>query len=248
MVTITRPKNLDKRVFFGDDCPGYGVIAQNDLLYLRVHYRGKNKFKWLFEFDILESGKTGGSVAFTKDEFCQIIQILESKNFDWRERSFPEHYPSIILYRYLNLEDVIEIVNQVADFAYRLHNDLNRKPSISEINQLSYIDQSRHEIFRVHIHDQIKGQYQLCFPQELDIDILLFKEGRISFKTDKKIKFDFRGEYTYEQAIEDYNPEHKNGILLVYYQRKIAELYEMEWNEFCLMIDRRIFDKTDIRN
>lgn len=72
MPKIKRPQNLDQRVFFCDDFPSNKFVHEHDLLYLWIHYDGKKKFKWLWEFDILESGITRYSVAFTKDEWRRI--------------------------------------------------------------------------------------------------------------------------------------------------------------------------------
>jgi hypothetical protein len=65
----TRPKNLDKRVFFCQDLKDFDFIHNHDLLYLHLSKKGgTSKFQWILEFDLLNSGNTGGSVNFTKNE------------------------------------------------------------------------------------------------------------------------------------------------------------------------------------
>jgi hypothetical protein len=72
-------------VFFCKDFPGTKIIHKNDALYLHIQYHNEYKqFKWMLEFDLLESGSSG--FVFTKDEFKQAIQIFESKPFDFKFR------------------------------------------------------------------------------------------------------------------------------------------------------------------
>ncbi|HEY9852567.1 MAG TPA: hypothetical protein V6D28_24060 [Leptolyngbyaceae cyanobacterium] len=86
--TNKRPAILNKRVFFLDDFPGKATIYQNDLLYLHLKKEhGKRKYKWQFVFDLIESGKNPRGVTFTKEEYKTLIDLLESKPFDWRNRT-----------------------------------------------------------------------------------------------------------------------------------------------------------------
>jgi predicted HNH restriction endonuclease len=178
-----------------------------------------------------------------------MINVFESKPFDWRFRHFPQSYPLFIYYHYLNLEDVVEVANEVTNYAYHLHNDLERKSIVHQIHELRYTDNSDSKEFRIYIHDQIEGQYQLICQND-QVSILLFNNGKLTFKNGKKNKFELMDiiknyNYSYQQAIEEYNPDRKDGILLIFYEQRKAEFYEMEWNEFCLMIDKRVFYTTD---
>lgn len=231
--TKKRPTTLDKRVFFGDDFPGLYTIRLRNLLYLHVRPRPRSvKYKWEFEFDILDSGR--GKVAFTKEEFKTIIQLFESKPFDWGNRCFSD-FPSFLWYRYLTLDDAIAVANRVAEVAYRLHNDPLRSVSVDVMRQ-------QESGYQVHIYDEKNGQYQLSADGSFRLEILLFKNGRTITKRGSKALGLIKG-YPREKAIANYNPKREDGVLLINHNVREAEFFRTDWNTFCLQVDRRVFPK-----
>ncbi|XWK85788.1 MAG: hypothetical protein U7127_16335 [Phormidium sp.] len=228
-----RPATLDKRVFFCDDYPGLSSIQQRNLLDLRLSSgHGSAKYRWKLTFDLLNSGKDSCGVNFTKKEFATLIQLFESKSFDWENRTLSDH-TRFFYYRYLSLDDAIAVANQVAEFAYKLHND----PLHSVIENF---DHQEKFISRIHIYCEKSGQYQLSIAEELSLEIILFKNGRISTKCGDKFMELFSG-YPREQAIATLNPNREDGVLLINHNVRQAEFFPTDWNTFCLQVDRRAF-------
>ncbi|TYQ28800.1 HNH endonuclease [Pseudanabaena sp. UWO310] len=239
---LERPKNLDKRVFFCDEFKGVDFLRKHDLLWLYIIKKGgTSKFQWVLEFDVLESGNTGGSVAFTKHEFTQIAQICESRNFDWNFR-ISSSYPSLILYRYSELDSVIEVANKLADFTYRLHYDQKRRTLIDEIYKASHQSDNQELVLR--INGKKNGQFRLITDQELKLEILFFKNGRISTRREVNSAIAYETGYTRDKAIKESNPNRKDGILLINHHIKKSEFHATDWNTFCLTVDKRIFTKS----
>jgi predicted HNH restriction endonuclease len=244
---VKRPENLDKRVFFCNDIRSYNFIHEHDLLWLYLTKKGRtNKFQWNFQFDILNSGRYGGSVAFTKDELDQITKICEFKQgelrrFDWNSRDLSAH-SSFISYLYLELIDAVEVANDIANFAYKLHEDKQRRLLINEINNNSY---KANEYLEIHIYQERRdGQYELIASHGLNLDILIFKNGKSSIKRRAEGSIIHQLEYSHAQAIRESNPNRQDGILLINYHTKQSEFYATDWNTFCLKIDKRKFTKS----
>ena len=235
----SRPENLDERVFFGEELSTPRFINERDLLYLHLDKNNTKKFKWSFKFDIWASGKTNESVVFTEDEFREIIALFESKPFNWNNRKHPSGYPSFISYRYVEIDDAIEVANQVADFSYRLHNDPDRRLLISQI----YEEEKRNKNSKliIYINNEKNGEYKLVASSELQLDILLFKNCRFSARRTADDYFLYKSGYSRKEAIQNHNPYKEDGVLLINYHIKQAEFYPIDWNTFCLLMDRRTF-------
>ena len=239
---VARPKNLDERVFFCEDMPN-GMYEHNLLwLYISKSEFTPRKFQWAFEFDVLHSGTTGESVAFTKEESSQLIDICESKKFYWQFRG-RSSCPKLFLYIYSELNDAIDVANQVADFAYKLHNDEQRKLRLGEIHEAAYRSGERE--LSIHICSETsKGQYDLSASRELKLEILLFNNGRISTRRKIERFVTHQSEYSRIQAIKESNPYKQDGVLLINHNIKKSEFYATDWNTFCLTVDRRKFTKS----
>ncbi|MGA9382406.1 MAG: hypothetical protein WBV73_26905 [Phormidium sp.] len=226
-----RPATLDKRVFFRDDYPGLSTIQQRNLLDLRLSSgNGSAKYRWELTFDLLNSGKDSCGVNFTKEEFATLIQLFELKSFDWKNRTLSD-CTSFFYYRYLSLDDAIAVANQVAEFAYQLHNE----PLNSVAEKLRHQEKST---FRVHICGEKSSQYQLSAAQELKLEILLFQNGRISTKRGNQDMGLVSG-YPRDRAIATLNPNREDGVLLINHNVRQAEFFPTDWNTFCLQVDRR---------
>ena len=237
-----RPKNLDKRVFFCDDFKGVDFLRKHDLLWIYIIEKGgKSKFQWVLEFDVFESGHTARSVAFTKHEFIQIAQICESRDFDWIFR-IKSSYPSLVLYRYSELDAVVEVANKLADFAYNLHHDQKRRAVIDEIHKASY--QEDNEELALRICGKRNRQFKLGVSQGLNIEILLFNNGRVSTRRKVADFVTYQSGYSRIQAIKESNPYKQDGVLLINHNIKKSEFYATDWNTFCLTVDRRRFTKS----
>ncbi len=237
----SRPENLDERVFFGEELSRPRFINERDLLYLHLDKKSAKKFKWSLEFDIWASGKTNESVVFTEDEFREIIALFESKPFDWNHRNHPSDYPSFICYRYAEIDDTIEVANKVADFSYRLHNDPDRRLLISQIYEEE--KRNKHSKLIIYINNEKNGEYKLIASSELQLDVLLFKNGRIFTRQTADDYFLYKSGYSRKEAIQKHNPYKENGVLLINYHIKQAEFYRTDWNTFCLLIDGRTFTR-----
>lgn len=230
-----RPATLDKRVFFCDDYLGLSSIQQRNLLDLHLSSRhGSAKYRWKLVFNLLNSGKGLHGVNFTKEEFTTLIQLFESKPFDWENRIFDE-FTSYFDYRYLSLDDAIAVANQVAEFAYKLHNDILHSVSKN-------IRTQQNSSFRIYICGERNSQYQLCADQEWRLEILLFKKGRISTKRGNKDMGLING-YPRDRAIATLNPNREDGVLLINHNVHHAEFFPTDWNRFCLQVDRRAFPR-----
>lgn len=238
----SRPKNLDKRVFFCKDFPGTKILHKNDALYLHIEYHNQYKqFKWMLEFDLLESGSSG--FVFTEDEFKRAIQICESEPFDFKlrqQRGLNDYPTSLILYRYSELKDVVKVANKIADFSYSLHNNQERRLLYNEINAQQYRKTSSDPELYMYIQDQRNGEFRLFLSRGLELDFLLFENGNFFIKKSAS-SFIIEDKYSYEQAIDFYNPDQKDGVLLINHKLKKAEFYSTDWNTFCLGMDRRTF-------
>jgi predicted restriction endonuclease len=237
----SRPENLDERVFFGEELSTPRFINERDLLYLHLDKKSARKFKWSLKFDIWASGKTYESVVFTEDEFREIIALFESKPFDWNNRKHPSEYPSFICYRYVEIDDVIEVANKVADFSYRLHNNPDRRLLISQIYEEEKRNKHSNYKLIISINDEKNGEYKLIASSGLQLDILLFKNSRFSAKRKADDYFLYKTGYSRKEAIHNHNPYKENGVLVINYHIKQAEFYSTDWNTFCLLIDGRTF-------
>lgn len=230
-----RPATLNKRVFFCDDYPGLYSIHKLNLLDLHLSSKhGSAKYRWKLAFDLLNSGRSPDGIKFTKEEFATLIQLFESKAFDWEKRTFDD-YTSYFDYHYLNLDDAVAVANQVAEFAYKLHND----PLHSVSEKGRYQQQSS---FRIYICGERNSQYQLSADQDWRLEILLFKNGQISTKRGNKDMGLING-YPRDRAIATLNPNRKDGVLLINHNVHHAEFFPTDWNTFCLQVDRRAFPR-----
>ena len=237
----SRPENLDERVFFGEELSRPCFINERDLLYLHLDKNNTKKFKWSLKFDIWASGKTNESVVFTEDEFRAIIALFESKPFNWNHRKHPSEYPSFISYRYVEIDDAIEVANKVADFSYRLHNNPDRRLLISQIYEEEKRNKHSNYKLIISINDEKNGEYKLIASSGLQLDILLFKNSRFSAKRTADDYFLYKTGYSRKEAIQNHNPYKEDGVLVINYHIKQAEFYSTDWNTFCLLIDGRTF-------
>jgi hypothetical protein len=237
----SRPENLDERVFFGEELSRPCFINERDLLYLHLDKNNTKKFKWSLKFDIWASGKTNESVVFTEDEFRAIIALFESKPFNWNNRQHPSGYPSFISYRYIEIDDAIEVANKVADFSYRLHNDPDRRLLISQIYEEEKRNKHSNYKLVISINDEKNGEYKLIASSGLQLDILLFKNCRLYTRRTADDYFLYKSGYSRKEAIQNHNPYKEDGVLLINYHIKQAEFYPTDWNTFCLLMDRRTF-------
>ena len=233
-VKESRPRNLDQRVFFCEDCPN--GMSEYNLLWLYINKKDNiNNFQWVFEFDISKSGVNKKSVAFTEEESNQLIDMCESKPFDWNYRSLKSYCPREFLYTYSKLDDAVYVANKVTEFAYKLHNDDKRKLLLDKIYESSY--KSGYADERIHIYGKdIDGQYLLFVSKGLKLEILLFKNSCIDIKREVVTHNGFNMRI---QAIKELNPSRKDGVLLVScYKVDHSKFYATDWNTFCLTVDR----------
>ncbi|MCL1463105.1 hypothetical protein [Argonema galeatum] len=235
--TKKRPATLDKRVSFCNDFPGLYSIQQRNLLYLHLRPRHSSaKYKWQFAFDVLNSGKYENTVLFTKEEFQTLIQLFESKQFDWKNRTL-DNFPSFLAYNYLTLNDAVAVANKVAEFTYQLHNDQLRSLYAQEISQAKY--DSRSDL-TIHIYDDKKGEYQLSASYNFQVEIILFKQGKIKTKYGSEYIGLIDGSRR-DEVIATHNPQREDGVLLINHNAQNAEFFLTDWNTFCLQVDRRVF-------